>query len=216
MSTIASHEENTTISPNRTGTVGALVLAAGFSRRFGAIKLQAKLASGQTVFAQTLARIAAATPHIVVVTREQLIQVRQDIFQQSDRHITTLLCPDSDRGMGHTLAYGFRHIPDDWDGCLVCLGDMPFVTTQTYQTLLAELHSDLIIQPAFEDQIGNPIGFGSQFFAVLRRVTGDTGGRDVVKTNRDAIRRVSINDPAILQDIDTPADLARLDGADDR
>ncbi len=208
MSNVSSFEKSSR-------TVGALLLAAGFSRRFGDSKLQTKLASGQTVFAQTLARIATATPNIMVVTRDQLSQVRQDISLQTNCNITTLLCPDSDKGMGHTLAYGMSHIPA-WDACLVCLGDMPFITTQTYEKLLSALRSNGIVQPVFNDQIGNPIGFGSRFYTALQRVTGDTGGRAVVKANRDHIIRIAIDDPAILQDIDTPADLTRLDSGDNR
>lgn len=213
MSTMSSHTDIAAVNTKGADTVGALVLAAGFSRRFGDSKLQTTLGNGRTVFAQTLARIAAATPNIIVVTRVQLTQVQHDISQQTNGNITTLLCPDSDQGMGHTLAYGMAHIKD-WDACLVCLGDMPFIRTQTYQTLLSQLRTNRILQPAFEDQIGNPIGFGSQFFPALRRVSGDTGGRDVVKANCEHIHRISIDDPAILQDIDTPADLARLDNGD--
>lgn len=189
-----------------TGTVGALILAAGFSRRFGDVKLRARLHNGNTVFAQTLARIAAATPNIVVVTRSDLVDVAQTAEQLG---ITAIPCPDAHLGMGHTLTFGMQRIPD-WDACLVCLGDMPFIRTDTYAELLAALRSDAITLPLHENQTGNPVGFGSLFFPALRLVQGDTGGRDVLQSNREHIRKVLVDDPAIFQDIDTPEDLARL------
>ena len=188
------------------GTVGALILAAGFSRRFGHVKLRAGLQNGSTVFAQTLARIAAATPNVLVVTRSDLV----DIAQVAEHlGITTVSCPDAQLGMGHTIAFGMQRIPD-WDACLVCLGDMPFIRTDTYGELLAAMRSDVITIPQHEGQTGNPVGFCRLFFPALRLVQGDTGGRDVLQANREHVRQVPVCDPAIFQDIDTPEDLARL------
>ncbi|MGB4247506.1 MAG: nucleotidyltransferase family protein [Pseudohongiellaceae bacterium] len=189
-----------------TGTVGALILAAGFSRRFGDVKLRARLHNGNTVLAQTLARIAAATPNTLVVTRSDLVDV---VEAAENLGMTAVTCPDAHLGMGHTLAFGMQRIPD-WDACLICLGDMPFIRTDTYEELLAALHSDAITLPQHEGRTGNPAGFGRRFFPALRLVQGDNGGREVLQANPEHIRKVAVNDPAIFQDIDTPEDLARL------
>ena len=195
---------------------GVLLLAAGFSRRFGDIKLRARLRNGSSVFEQTLTRIAAATPHILVVTRPDLLEVpltAQRVAQGLDQsvRIDVVQCPDAHLGMGHTLAFGMAHLPQ-WTGCLVCLGDMPFIATATYAQMLAALHHDTILLPQYAGEVGNPVGFGCDFFPALRAVQGDTGGRDVVRANRERVHILAVNDPAILQDIDTPEDLARLDG----
>lgn len=192
-----------------TGTVGALILAAGFSRRFGDVKLRARLHNGGTVFAQTLTRIVAATPNILVVTRDDLSDIIQTVEQLHSTTVRVVSCPDAQLGMGHTLAYGMTRIPD-WNACLVCLGDMPFIKTETYQVLLGALRSDAITVPQHEGKSGNPAGFGSAFYSVLRNVQGDTGGRAVLQANRANIRLVPVSDPAIFQDVDTPEDLARL------
>ncbi|MEK7258734.1 MAG: nucleotidyltransferase family protein [Pseudomonadota bacterium] len=212
-------EQPTTHSPSTAPVIGnetgVLLLAAGFSRRFGDIKLQARLRNGSSVFEQTLARIASATPRILVVTRPDLTEVPiavQRVTQRLGRgsHIDVLQCPDAHLGMGHTLAFGMAHLPQ-WTGCLVCLGDMPFIATATYAQMLAALHHDTILLPQYAGEVGNPVGFGCDFFPALRAVQGDTGGRDVVRANRECVRLLPVNDPAVLQDIDTPEDLARLD-----
>ncbi len=213
-------EQPTTHSPSTAPVIGnetgVLLLAAGFSRRFGDIKLQARLRSGSSVFEQTLARIAAATPRILVVTRPELTEVPlvvQRIAQGLDRgrRIDVVQCTDAHMGMGHTLAFGMTHLPA-WTGCLVCLGDMPFIATTTYTQMLAALQHDTILLPQYAGEVGNPVGFGCDFFPALRAVQGDTGGRDVVRANRECVRLMPVDDPAVLQDIDTPEDLARLDG----
>jgi molybdenum cofactor cytidylyltransferase len=205
----------TSATPVIGNETGVLLLAAGFSRRFGDIKLRARLRNGSSVFEQTLTRIAAATPRILVVTRPDLLDVpltAQRVAQGLDQsvRIDVVQCPDAHLGMGHTLAFGMAHLPD-WEGCLVSLGDMPFIATATYAQLLAALHHDTILLPQYAGEVGHPVGFGRDFFPALRAVQGDTGGRDVVRANRERVQLLPVGDAAILQDIDTPEDLARLD-----
>lgn len=184
---------------------GVLLLAAGFSRRYGAVKLGAALQNGDTVIARTLQQIRATGAPLVVVTRPQL----QDLLLASGARAAELvLCTDAELGMGHTLATGMRALPA-WSGCLVCLGDMPFIRTDTYARLLQALHEERITVPTFGGVRGNPVGFGAQWFASLRESTGDAGARDIVRAHPDSIDCVAVEDPAILQDIDTPEDLAR-------
>jgi molybdenum cofactor cytidylyltransferase len=186
-------------------TTGVLLLAAGFSRRFGAVKLGATLQNGETVIARTLARIRATGAPLRIVTRPEL----QDLLLASGAGAEDLvLCTDAELGMGHTLAAGMRALPE-WDACLVCLGDMPFIRTDTYARLLQALHGERITIPTYAGVRGNPVGFGAQWFASLRESTGDTGARDVVRSHPDSIDCVAVEDPAILKDIDTPEDLTR-------
>jgi molybdenum cofactor cytidylyltransferase len=173
---------------------GVLLLAAGFSRRFGAVKLGATLQNGETVRAP-----------LRVVTRPEL----QDLLLASGaRSEELVLCADADLGMGHTLAAGMRALPG-WEACLVCLGDMPFIQSDTYVRLLQSLHGERITIPTFAGVRGNPVGFGAQWFASLLESTGDTGARDIVRGHPESIDCVAVDDPAILKDIDTPEDLAR-------
>ncbi len=184
---------------------GVLLLAAGFSRRFGAVKMAATLQNGDTVIARTLARIRATGAPLRVVTRPEL----QDLLLASGaRSEELVLCFDADLGMGHTLAAGMRALPG-WEACLVCLGDMPFIRTDTYARLLQALHCERITIPTFDGVRGNPVGFGAQWFARLLESTGDAGAREVVRSHPDSIECVAVDDPAILKDIDTPEDLRR-------
>lgn len=183
--------------------VGALVLAAGFSNRFGSIKLCARLDNGKTVFEQTLERIQAAIKDVVVVTRPELADVLIN-------HCETLnIFDQAEKGMGATLAYGIGLMPE-WDATLVCLADMPFIDSATYAQLAAELDQNAIVMPSYQGRAGNPVGFGRDYYGELALLSGDSGGRPVVQRHLDALRRLDVGDPAILYDIDTPDDLARL------
>lgn len=199
------HNPQAQLQQAPTKQVGVIVLAAGFSRRFGAIKLNAKLNNGTTVIGQTLSRIRAATGNVIVVTRPELLTL---VLENGGDALTTLICPDSDKGMGHTLAFGVKHI-EGWAGCLVCLADMPFISSATYKTLLTQVNTETIMVPEYKQQRGNPVGFGAKWFEQLANSSGDVGARELMKQEQAHITRVAIDDPAILQDIDTPEDLLR-------
>ena len=183
-----------------TKEVGALILAAGFSNRFGGIKLDAKLNNGSTVFSQTLSRISAAIPNYKVVTRPDLI----DVLSPTEPNLNAF--EFAEQGIGASLAFGIGLV-NNWHACLVCLADMPFIEIETYRSLASQLNQDNIVIPFHQKQAGNPVGFGRHFYSDLRNLSGDAGGRPVVKENQNAVVAFDAEDAAVLYDIDTPADL---------
>ncbi len=183
--------------------VGALLLAAGFSKRFGGSKLLAPLQSGQTVFQQTLDRLSAAVTDIVVITRPELAE------ELSPYAPGLKVFAESDKGMGASLAYGIEFAAQ-WDACLICLADMPFIQSSTYEDIANAAQSDNIVIPQFDEKPGNPVAFGSDFYRELQDLSGDAGGRPVVKQHLSQLCRLEIDDAAILADIDTPQDLNAL------
>ncbi len=182
---------------------GAIVLAAGFSNRYGSLKLCAALDNGKTVYEQTLANIHAAVPDILVVTRPELTA-------RLPKTAARLVSFDhAERGMGATLAFAIKQI-DTWQGALICLADMPFITPESYRLIAAASTEDRIVIPRAQGQQGNPVAFGRRFFPELIRLTGDNGGRAVAKAHPEALQHLELDDAAILADIDKPEDLRQL------
>ena len=183
--------------------IGALLLAAGFSNRFGGIKLLARLNNGSTVFAQTLSRLSAAVEEVVIITRPDLVSALEadESRIQSFEHAV--------QGMGASLAFGMR-FTSHWDACIVCLSDMPFVRTATYSLLINSADKDRIVVPEFEGTRGNPVVFGCKHFDSLARLQGNSGGKSLLARHPQDLMPIKVTDPAVLMDIDTPADLAEL------
>lgn len=186
-----------------TTTIGAIVLAAGFSQRFGSAKLFAPLANGTTVIQQTLAHIHHAGLPSVVITRPELVN------QLQINHTRVEAFDGAAKGMSASLAFGISQALD-WDGCLVCLADMPFIESSTYRFIADRLTPSTIVLPCYRTVPGNPVGFGRDFYDQLLALQGDVGGRSVTESNQDAVIELEIDDPALLNDIDTPEDLSRL------
>ncbi len=186
-----------------TKPIGAIVLAAGFSTRFGSSKLLAPLRGGKTVFQQTVERIAETFPERFVVTRPEMVGELQR--QTPDTTIRSFEHAGS--GMGATLAFAAAEA-GDWSGCLVCLGDMPFIKPSTYRAIADQLTATSILIPSYDGQTGNPVAFASSYFSELARLDGDSGGRSLILQHPQAVHRLPVDDPGILQDIDTRAELA--------
>lgn len=184
-------------------TTGAILLAAGYSNRFGGIKLLSKLKSGSSVIQQTFQRLSPAVDQVLVVTRPELADAVSKVCPN------LLVFERAHSGMGATLAYGASNMPD-WDSVLVCLADMPFIDTETYHAIAAASLKSNIIVPTYSDKKANPVAFGRKYFPELMRLGGDSGAKDLLQRHKESVIKLPLDDKGLLDDIDTQDDLARL------
>ncbi len=121
---------------------------------------------------------------------------------------------NSDYSMGHSssLRAGLDRVPVDTDGVMFLLGDQPFVTAKTIDSLIyafRERSSSLII-PTCQGKRGNPVVVHRSIFNKVKEITGDTGPRVLFSSMRKEIQEVDVSDPGIHLDIDTIEDYQRL------
>jgi molybdenum cofactor cytidylyltransferase len=111
--------------------------------------------------------------------------------------------------MGVTLAHAVR-ASGDAGGWVVALADMPFIRPETIRRVVdAVVGGAAIAAPEFHGERGHPVGFAHTFRGALEQLAGDAGAREIVKAHPAALARVAVDDPGVVRDIDTPADLAR-------
>ena len=183
--------------------VGVLLLAAGRSRRFGSDKRAAALADGRVLLRASVDNAMASGLPVRVCLRpgEDTLAAQVDAAGAA-----VLYCATADAGMGHTLAEGLTRMRE-FDGVLIALGDMPLIRPETFNRVADALRPGAICQPTWQAQPGHPVGFGSDWFAALETLSGDRGARALVRANADRVLKIPVDDPGILRDIDTPADL---------
>lgn len=182
----------------------ALVLAAGFARRFGADKRVATLPDGNTVLDRVIQRIGAAGLEVIPVLRvsdEELYARYPAAFVIADDIAT--------KGMGSTLAAAIAQLPTDRD-CMICLGDMPFVQTSTYAALATLAHPARIICTFHTGRRGNPVLFGANFLPDLQLLSGDIGAKMLLQKYADAVIEMPVTDAGIHLDIDSRDDLESI------
>ena len=156
---------------------------------------------------QVIHSLPPAIQRIVVVTGPDNTAIRNAL---ADYPVDYAINVDPAAGMGNSLAAGAALV-DNCSAVLVCLGDMPLVKTATIEALLTAfnvLSPTAVCLPIQAGRTGHPVLFGAAHLPALRNLSGDTGARSLL-AGLD-ICKVSVDDPGIFLDIDTPADLAAL------
>ncbi len=185
-----------------------LFLAAGQARRFGADKLLAPLPGGETVAlvaARHLLQGLGPRPRPIAVLRPEQTELGHRLAALG----FGLLCSPSARlGLGHSIAEGVAATARA-AGWLLVLADMPGIEARTVASLAQQMDSGAsAVAPEHRGQRGHPVGFGARWGAALQALEGDQGARAVLAAAGTELVRVVTDDPGVLQDIDTPTDLA--------
>jgi molybdenum cofactor cytidylyltransferase len=192
--------------------IAAVVLAAGRSDRFGDDnKLLADLA-GRPMIAHVMEQVARSKARpVVVVTGRDADRVKARIVSQA-LDVNFVHNAIFDQGLSTSLHAGIAALDNAVDGALILLGDMPLITAEIIDALMAQFapgKGKSIVVPVHERQQGNPVLWGAEHFAGLLALKGDAGAKSLLEHHRD--RQVCIElGPAVLRDIDHKAALAAL------
>ncbi len=193
--------------------VAALVLAAGRSRRMGAAnKLLSEIAGKPVVRHVVEAATQSEAEPVIVVTGHEAERVKAAL---ADMPVTFVHNPDYKMGLSSSLRAGLGALPEDTDGALICLGDMPRLRAEHLNRLIAAfdpLEGRRICVPTYRGKGGNPILWAAEFFPAMKSLEGDVGARTLIGEAPEAVCEVAVDDDAIFTDVDTPAALAALTG----
>jgi len=198
-----------------------LILAAGQGRRFGGNKLTAML-NNKPVIQHCLDKLIQLQYPISIIYDPNNEDLQQAISPYDIHKIPYQL---AHLGMGNSLAHGIQKTTDS-NGWIVCLGDMPWISINTYQQVALQLEHHKIVRPTLDrstlddstltqnpghDQIkqGHPVGFQGCFKQELLALTGDSGAKSIISRHKLALYYVETSDCGILLDIDLPSDLNR-------
>ena len=194
-----------------------ILLAAGRGRRFdpagGRNKLLQPLPCGDLVVVASARRLLACLHRVVAVVPPDDGGVA-DALRALGCEVT--VCAQADTGMGASLVHALQHAnhhpnqdTSPAGGWLVALGDMPFVQDATLAALRdAVVHAAdarTIAVPVYGGRRGNPVAFGAGHLGALLALGGDQGARRLLTAH--PVTEIAVDDPGILRDIDTPADL---------
>ena len=196
-------------APARAPRIAGLVLAAGQSRRMGEQnKLLLDIQNRPMVQHIVSELNASQVCGIWVVTGHQAEQVEQALAASPVQFVHN---PAYAEGLSASLKAGLAALPDDIDGVLVCLGDMPDIKQPLINQLIAAfdpLEGRAICVPTHQGKRGNPVLWSKRFIPEMMDLAGDSGAKHLLGEYSDSVCELETRDKAVLLDLDSPEALA--------
>jgi CTP:molybdopterin cytidylyltransferase MocA len=191
--------------------VAGVLLAAGEGSRFGQPKALVQL-NGQTLAERGVNLLrAGGTGPILVVTGAVPLALDGTL---------TIDNPQWRTGMGSSLRAALRALLEggpDVGAAVVALADQPLVGPEAVARLIAAYRGGSgVAVAAYDGQPRNPVLLAREHWPeVIAAATGDQGARAFLRARPDLVTLVECGDTGRPDDIDTPADLARITAAGD-
>lgn len=191
-------------------TVHILVLAAGASSRMRGRDKLLQPVKGKPLL-RAVAETALATGSPVLVTLPPAAPARHAAVAGLVLRVVEV--PDAALGMSRSLVRGLAAItaPSPEDGVMILPADMPGFSAKALADLISRYRAEpeLIWRGGTTDgQPGHPAIIPRDLWPELAAVTGDEGGRSVLKRNADRLRQVPLPGRMAVLDLDTPEDWA--------
>jgi molybdenum cofactor cytidylyltransferase len=195
--------------------IAAIVLAAGNSARMGATnKLMMAWAGAPLVQRAVAAARDGGIHDIIAVVRQ-----RSDEVGRTLRDLSVHIVENAEhaQGIATSIRAGVGAVAPACAGALVLLADMPLIAArhivQLTTAFVAAKSNSTIVVPFYRGQRGNPVLWGRDHFSELMHLSGDIGARALLERHVHCVVRVEMTDDAVLVDVDSPQDWARLQAA---
>jgi CTP:molybdopterin cytidylyltransferase MocA len=111
-----------------------------------------------------------------------------------------------------SLQRALAELGTDVAGLLVLTVDRPHVRPDTVAALVAAYRAapGCVWQPAHAGRRGHPIVYPAALLPALRALPPEASPRALLAARADLRRELAVDDPAVLDNLDRPADLERL------
>ncbi len=186
----------------------AVVLAAGCSSRMGSQKLLLPF-GGKTVIAHIVDQIlAGSTNGVYVVVGHRGEHIEREL---SGRPVSIVNNPNYELGMLSSVRCGLRAVDKTCQSVLVVLGDQPSLTTVLVDQMIESFAGTekQILVPLYQGKRGHPILFSTMYREEILTDFDDVGLRGLLRVHGDEIFEMNVSSPAVLSDMDCPADYRR-------
>jgi molybdenum cofactor cytidylyltransferase len=187
--------------------VGALVLAAGESRRLGTAKQLLRI-EGETLVSRAVRNVlAAGFEPVIVVLGAHAPEVEAEIRELPVQRVINQRWRN---GLGTSIATGIGYllqIAPETEAVLITLCDQPHVRSAQLSSLLRafEEENHPVVAAGYAGEVGVPAIFHRTFFPDLLALEGERGARSLLQSQRRRTRVLPIPEAAF--DVDTPNDV---------
>ena len=186
--------------------IEGILLAAGESRRMGYPK-PLLMIGGETFLAHCAATMLEIVSRLIIVTGAHADRVAQAVPQ--DPRVASCHNPEWPHGQLSSLKTGLARLTPECAAVVVQLADHPLVKAATVRGLVAAYaHTQMPIVIARHNQRrGHPVLFDRALFDELIAAPDALGARAVVHADSGRVAYFDVDDPGVVMDLDTPAEL---------
>jgi molybdenum cofactor cytidylyltransferase len=192
------------------GHIGAVILAAGESSRFGQPKQLVEFRGKSLVRRITDSAMEAGCSPIVVVIGSD----GEKVFRELEgTNVTNIENKSWQQGMGSSIRAGIRHLVEnatDIDAAILLVCDQPAVDAHAIERLigLRKTTKKEIIASSYASTLGVPALFDRSFFRELLSLEDGAGAKPIILQNRESVAEFPLPEGSI--DIDNWRDYKRL------
>ena len=190
--------------------IGAVILAAGESSRFGRPKQLVQFRGKSLVRRVVDAAKDANCSVIVVVLGSKREQIEREL-----KETDAIVAENQDwrRGMGSSIRVGVESAVNqapDIEAIVLLTCDQPFVKTDTIERLIVmrEKTKKAIVASSYSETLGVPALFDRSCFQELLTLPDDSGAKSIILSNHERVAELLFPEGKI--DIDTAADYEKL------
>jgi molybdenum cofactor cytidylyltransferase len=196
----------------------ALLLAAGSSSRFGSNKLLA-LWRGRPLLSHVISSITTLRDRGVVSGATAVVQDGDEraagLLRQAG--VRVIWNEHAGQGIARSLQLGLRALTiltPQPDAALIFLADQPAAPIDAAEEVVRawQLGGAAVVRPRYADapdEPGHPVLLDRDAWGLAERLTGDQGLGRALSRSPDMVVHVDVD--GANPDVDTPADLSRLD-----
>jgi molybdenum cofactor cytidylyltransferase len=189
-----------------------IILAAGEGKRMGKVKLNLPLGDKLLIeWVLQAVKLAPLDKYFLVVRPED-----KEMIKTGEKWGAEIVLNAEYRsGMSSSIKKALDQIsPEELVGFFVILGDQPFINPSLLYKMLRAFTLDKkeMVVPFYKDRQGNPVFFDGYWKDELMKLSGDVGGKVLIKAHPERIKRFKISDESILLDIDREEDYEKIKG----
>ncbi|MEA1940046.1 MAG: nucleotidyltransferase family protein [Candidatus Caldatribacteriota bacterium] len=186
-----------------------IILGAGEGKRIGKPKLKLPLGSKKVIEWVLEAAESSSLDKTILAIRPEDEEISKIAKKWG---VKIVLNPDFYKGISTTIQKALLEIDSqEVKGFFLILGDQPLISSTIINELIKYFSPGKreIVVPYYKGRRGNPVLFDIYWKKELMTISGDVGGRVLIKSYPEKVKRVNILDEAILFDIDNEDDYLR-------
>ena len=137
---------------------------------------------------------------IIVVT-----QYEEIVSKAKELGIEVRMNSQPERGISSSMQIGLS-AAERSAACLFTVSDQPWLTAETIIDLVHKFQSEQkgMACTVLGEKTGNPCIFSQKYYQELMEITGDKGGKQIIKKYPEDVAYLIVDDARELQDIDMP------------